>query len=77
MSLATLETRERSSCLASNVSGRRCGGTRSCQGLAWSFLAAALGLAALAAADYLLELPGSTRAAGLAAAGGRDRSRSC
>ena len=37
------------------------------QGLGWSFLAAALGLAALAAADYRLELPWSVRAAGLLA----------
>jgi hypothetical protein len=38
------------------------------QGLGWSFLAAALGLAALAAADYRLELPWNLRAAGLLAA---------
>jgi hypothetical protein len=38
------------------------------QGLGWSFLAAGLGLAALAAVDYRLELPWGTRAAGLAAA---------
>ena len=38
------------------------------QGLGWSFLAAALGLAALAAIDYRLELPWNVRAAGLATA---------
>ncbi len=38
------------------------------QGLGWSFLAAALGLAALAAADYRLEMPWNLRAAGLLAA---------
>jgi hypothetical protein len=37
------------------------------QGLAWSLLAAALGLMALVAADYRLELPWRVRAAGLAA----------
>ena len=37
------------------------------QGLAWSLLAAALGLVALAAADYRLELPWNVRAAGLVA----------
>ena len=36
-------------------------------GLAWSFLTGALGLIALAAADYRLELPTNVRAAGLAA----------
>jgi hypothetical protein len=35
------------------------------EGLGWSFLAGALGLAVLAAADYRLELPGNVRAAGL------------
>ena len=38
------------------------------QGLGWSFLAAALGLALLAAIDYRLELRWNVRAAGLAAA---------
>ena len=38
------------------------------QGLAWTFLAAALGLAALAAADHRWELPRQVRAVGLAAA---------
>jgi hypothetical protein len=38
------------------------------QGLGWSFLAAALGLAALATADYRWELPWRTRAAGVVAA---------
>ena len=38
------------------------------QGLGWSFLAAALGLAVLAAIDYRLELPWDIRAAGLATA---------
>jgi hypothetical protein len=35
------------------------------EGLGWSFLAGAVGLAALAAADYRLELPWNVRAAGL------------
>ncbi len=38
------------------------------QGLGWSFLAAALGLAALALADYQWELPWRVRAAGLVVA---------
>ena len=37
------------------------------QGLAWSLLTAVLGLTALVAADYRLELPWSVRAAGLVA----------
>jgi hypothetical protein len=37
------------------------------EGLGWSFLAGALGLAVLAAADYRLELPWNVRAAGLVA----------
>jgi hypothetical protein len=37
------------------------------EGMAWSFLAGALGLIALVGADYRLELPTNARAAGLAA----------